>query len=210
MAADSLSDNPLPDEATQVLQDIVMRISSESSGNWMGLDVTMPQMKVLMLLRENGAMRVGVLARHLNVSTPTITGIVDRLVRQTLVRRDDDPTDRRVVLNVLTRQGEEMMDRLRQRGNAELARLVGTLTPKERHDLTRLLTRLRESFDHSPGNGIGPVRSSARNRHTESSAGGDTTSDNGDTVHTGANSGSVETATVPVAQSQDEVEHAGA
>jgi len=121
MAADSLSNNPEPDEAAQALQDIVMRISAESSGNWMGLDVTMPQMKVLMLLRENGALRVGVLARHLNVSTPTITGIVDRLVRQTLVRRDDDPTDRRVVLNVLTRQGEEMMDRLRQHGNGMIS-----------------------------------------------------------------------------------------
>jgi len=202
MAADSLSDNPAPDEAAQALQDIVMRISAESSGNWMGLDVTMPQMKVLMLLRENGALRVGVLARHLNVSTPTITGIVDRLVRQTLVRRDDDPTDRRVVLNVLTRQGEEMMDRLRQHGNAELARIVGTLTPRERHDLTRLLTRLKESFDHGRGNGVSVAKSNARSSKADRSP------TSGDTIRRGG----VKTVSVPVAQAQGEgeVEHAGA
>lgn len=147
MAADSSGDSPEPHEAVQVLQDIVMRVSADSSGNWMGLDVTMPQMKVLMLLRENGALRVGVLARHLNVSTPTITGIVDRLVRQELVRRQDDPSDRRVVLNVLTRQGEEMMDRLQHHGDAELTRVVGALTPEEQDDLTRLLKRLKDAFD---------------------------------------------------------------
>ena len=204
MAADSLSDSPGPDEATQILQDIVMHISAESSGNWMGLDVTMPQMKVLMLLRENGALRVGVLARHLNVSTPTITGIVDRLVRQALVRRDDDPTDRRVVLNVLTRQGEEMMDRLRERGNAELARLVATLTPKERHDLTRILTRLKESFDHGSENGVATVRSNA---HRSSAA---RSPDSGDAIRSGVNSSGIEAVAVPVAQAQGEVEHAGA
>lgn len=202
MAADSLSDSPASDEATQVLQDIVLRISAESSGNWMGLDVTMPQMKVLMLLRENGALRVGVLARHLNVSTPTITGIVDRLVRQGLVRRDDDPTDRRVVLNVLTRQGEEMMDRLRQRGDAELARMVATLTPRERHDLTRLLNRLKDSFDSSPGNSVATTRNNARRSNTDRAGGNDT-------IHSDANSGSVEAVAVPVAQAQGEVEHAG-
>jgi len=151
MATRSSGNSAKPNEAVQVLQDIVLRVSAESSGNWMGLDVTMPQMKVLMLLRENGALRVGILARHLSVSTPTITGIVDRLVRQELVRREDDPSDRRVVLNALTKRGEEMMDRLRHKGDAELARVVEALTQEEQAHLTHLLKRLRDSFDTGGG-----------------------------------------------------------
>lgn len=140
-----------PHEAVRALQDILLYISNDTSGTWMGLDVTMPQMKVLMLLRENGALRVGVLARHLTVSTPTITGIVDRLVRQELVRREDDPTDRRVVLNVLTKRGEELMDRLRNRGDVELSRVINTLSSQEQDDLTRLLTRVKVSLDEGNG-----------------------------------------------------------
>jgi DNA-binding MarR family transcriptional regulator len=116
----------------------------------MDLDVTMPQMKVLMLLRENGALRVGILARHLNVSTPTITGIVDRLVRQELVKREDDPSDRRVVLNVLTPKGEQLMERLRHRSDEELTRVISTLSAQEQTDLARSLKRLEEAITGAP------------------------------------------------------------
>src|SRR5947209_16478658 len=131
-------------EIVQSLRSIITRVTGDASGAWMDLDVTMPQMKVLMLLRENGALRVGVLARHLNVSTPTITGIVDRLVRQDLVRREDDPSDRRVVLNVLTPKGEQLMDRLRHRSDEELTQNINALSAQEQADLARLLKRLEE------------------------------------------------------------------
>ncbi|MDQ6604757.1 MAG: MarR family transcriptional regulator [Chloroflexota bacterium] len=131
-------------EIVQSLRSVITRVTGDASGAWMDLDVTMPQMKVLMLLRENGALRVGVLARHLNVSTPTITGIVDRLVRQDLVKREDDPSDRRVVLNVLTPKGEQLMERLRHRSDEELTRIIGGLNAQEQADLARALKRLEE------------------------------------------------------------------
>lgn len=129
-------------EVVQALREVITHVTGDASGAWMELDVTMPQMKVLMLLRENGALRVGVLARYLAVSTPTITGIVDRLVRQGLVRREDDPSDRRVVLNVLTPKGEQLMERLRHRSDEELLRVVSSLSAQEQADLARSLTRL--------------------------------------------------------------------
>lgn len=136
-------------EAVQALRGIITHVTGDASGAWMDLDVTMPQMKVLMLLRENGALRVGVLARHLAVSTPTITGIVDRLVRQELVRREDDPSDRRVVLNVLTPKGEQLMERLRHRSDEELMRVIGSLSAQEQTDLARVLKRLEAAFTGS-------------------------------------------------------------
>ena len=133
-------------EIVQSLRSIITRVTGDASGAWMDLDVTMPQMKVLMLLRENGALRVGVLARHLNVSTPTITGIVDRLVRQDLVKREDDPSDRRVVLNVLTAKGEQLMERLRHRSDEELTRIVGALSAQEQTEVAQALKRLEEAI----------------------------------------------------------------
>ena len=48
---------------------------------------------------------VGALAEHLGVNPSTITGHVDRLVRQGLVRREEDSIDRRIVRNYLTAEG---------------------------------------------------------------------------------------------------------
>ena len=137
--------SPAP-EIVASLRRLLARITGDSSGVWMELAVTMPQMKVLMLLRGNGAMRVGVLARDLHVSTPTITGIVDRLVRQGMVERGDDPGDRRVVLNVLTPQGEALMERVQRRGDEELQRVVGALSAGEQAEIARSLKRLDEAL----------------------------------------------------------------
>ncbi len=112
----------------------------------MDLHITMPPMKVFLLLRESGAWRVGVLARHLHVSTPTITGIVDRLVREDLVKQGDDPSDRRVVLNSLTDKGQEVMERLAQRSDAELQRVVGALSAEEQTEVAQSLKRLDDAL----------------------------------------------------------------
>ncbi len=132
------------------LRAILAHITGDSSGVWMGLDVTIPQMKVLMLLREHGAMRVGVVAHDIGVSTPTITGINDRLVRQELIMREGDPTDRRVVLNLLTPTGEELMERLRHRSDEELNRLVSAVTREERETIAQSLKRLDQILAATP------------------------------------------------------------
>ncbi len=140
---------PTPPQVPEIvasLRRILARIGGERSGVWMDLNITMPQMKVLLLLSENGALRVGVLAKHLNVSTPTITGIVDRLVREDLVKREDDPSDRRVVLNSLTGKGQAVMERLAQRSDAELQRMVVSLSAEEKTEIARSLKRLGEAL----------------------------------------------------------------
>ncbi len=132
-------------EIVTTLRRLLSHLTGDS-GVWMELVVTMSQMKVLMLVRENGAMRVGVLAQHLNVSTPTITGIIDRLVREGLVERQDDPSDRRVVLNRLTPQGQALMERLAHRSDDELNRQVASLSEAEQSAVAQALKRLDAAF----------------------------------------------------------------
>src|SRR3712207_4051085 len=69
---------------------------------WARLDVTMPQMKVLMQLGLHGSLTVSTLAAQMKVSPPNVTGILDRLEQHGWVRRTNDPNDRRVVRVVLT------------------------------------------------------------------------------------------------------------
>jgi DNA-binding MarR family transcriptional regulator len=72
---------------------------------WSEDGLTIPQMHLLWTLRDEDGQSVGALAEHLGVNPSTITGHVDRLVRQNLVRREEDADDRRIVRNFLTDDG---------------------------------------------------------------------------------------------------------
>ena len=102
---------------------------------WLAVDLTMSQMKVLFVLWDRGCASVGALASALGVSLPTMTGILDRLVEHSLVRRQPCPEDRRLVLNCLTDSGTELTGRLRQARRDLLVRIVRRL-PEE--DLSAL------------------------------------------------------------------------
>jgi DNA-binding MarR family transcriptional regulator len=74
---------------------------------WLSLDLTMPQLKVVLLLFVNGPTRMSVIASALGVSLATATGVADRLVEREIMVRESDPDDRRVVLCRLSVKGEK-------------------------------------------------------------------------------------------------------
>ena len=73
------------------------------------LDLTMTQLKVVLLLFLNGPVRVSALALELGVSLPTTTGVIDRLVERGIVMREEPAEDRRVVLCRLSEQGHSLV-----------------------------------------------------------------------------------------------------
>ncbi|HEX4212833.1 MAG TPA: MarR family transcriptional regulator [Candidatus Dormibacteraeota bacterium] len=74
----------------------------------------MAQVKGVMVLGRRGELPVGGLARELAVGLPAASAVVDRLVEHGLVRRQEDPSDRRRTLVRLSPQGEELLARLNQ------------------------------------------------------------------------------------------------
>ncbi len=91
-------------------------------------DLTMPQLKVVLLLFLNGPMRMSDLASGLSVSLATVTGVVDRLVERDIVLRESDPKDRRVVLCRLSEKGQELTDVLWQSARNRTRELLTAMT----------------------------------------------------------------------------------
>lgn len=109
---------------------------------WSDVSVTIQQLRVMTILYNDGPRRVSLLARRLSVSTPTMTGILDRLVRQDLISRQDDPEDRRVVLNALTEKGQGLIERLQPVQPDRLRAIVNHLASGERKDVATGLASL--------------------------------------------------------------------
>jgi DNA-binding MarR family transcriptional regulator len=76
------------------------------------LDVTMPQMKIMLTLYINGPTRMSVIASELDVALPTATSLVDRLVEKRFVLRENQVDDRRVVLCRLSEEGQKAIGRV--------------------------------------------------------------------------------------------------
>jgi DNA-binding MarR family transcriptional regulator len=76
------------------------------------LDLTTPQMKVVLLLFLNGPTNMTALAAGLGVSLATTTGVVDRLVERSMITREELKEDRRVVLCRLSEQGHALVNRM--------------------------------------------------------------------------------------------------
>ena len=81
---------------------------------WLQLDLTMSQLKVVLLLFMTGSVRMSDIASALGVSLATATGVVDRLVERDIVLRESQPEDRRVVLCRLSEKGQKMIGGLWQ------------------------------------------------------------------------------------------------
>jgi len=83
--------------------------------DWLNMDLTLPQLKITMLLYWRNRMRMSDLAEILQKKISTATGVVDRLVEHGLVQREEDPEDRRVVIVSITQEGRELCESLWQR-----------------------------------------------------------------------------------------------
>ena len=69
-----------------------------------GVELSLPQYRVLAFLAE-GSAAASALAGKLAVSRPSVTAVVDGLVQRGLVERRADPSDRRRVDHLLTKDG---------------------------------------------------------------------------------------------------------
>ncbi len=94
---------------------------------WSEDGLTIPQMRLLWALRDEDGLPVGALAEQLGVNPSTITGHVDRLVRQDLVRREEDADDRRIVRNFLTETGAITVGALRRIVGAHFFNIIKRL-----------------------------------------------------------------------------------
>ena len=117
--------------------------------------LTLPQLRVLFFLGRSGPASVGEVGTGVGVSQPSATETLDRLVRAGYVERIAHACDRRVVLNVLTDAGREVVDRPWEARRTVLANALHCASPKERGAIVRgleLLCRaLVQSIEHTTG-----------------------------------------------------------
>ena len=139
---------------------------------WMGANYTMPQLKVMLFLFINGPRRMGDLASALGVSTPTVTGIINRLVGRGAVIRNHDSEDRRVVTCDLSAEGQEQISALWATRFNVFRDIFGALSPEELEIVAKAVeVILREAQRRDTGTMVKWTEVPRSNRHNPSTGG---------------------------------------
>jgi DNA-binding MarR family transcriptional regulator len=112
-----------------------------------GVDLSPSLSAALSTVAAHGPLTPSELAARERVQRPTATRILARLEAPGLVMRTTDPADRRSSLVSITADGQALLDELRNRKDAYLARRLRTLSAEERATLRRATEILERLLD---------------------------------------------------------------
>lgn len=111
-------------KAEEIFQGVRPIIPSE----WLTSDITVAQLRVLLVLYTRGPSRMSAIASCVGIAISTATSIVDNLVKKGLVIRSDDAEDRRLVICELSPEGQALINRLWMLSRGQIEKLLQGLT----------------------------------------------------------------------------------
>ncbi len=110
------------------------------------LGATQQQWAVLDILNDAGPTGIPLseLGKNLDVTKGNITGLIDRMERDGLAKRKDDPRDRRVIRAIITAKGKKVLRDIQPVKDQWGNRLFDGFSAKDKKDLYNLLVRLTD------------------------------------------------------------------
>lgn len=110
---------------------ISIKLRDETPGPWLALNLTIAQLKSLLFIHSQGTTNFTMLAKALNVTPPRVTGIIDRLLKQGLVKREENPENRRMQFLSLTEKGVNLLTELKAQSTNRLSEIMNQLSTEE-------------------------------------------------------------------------------
>ena len=139
----------LPDvlQFMQLLWAVAHGLERTSKRMTSDLGVTGPQRLVLRVVGLFPGVSAGDLAATLRLHPSTLTGVLQRLVRQKLLDRIDDPRDRRRAMLRLTRQGARANTGRLGTVESSIGDALRGVSPRDRAAARRVLWRLADHLE---------------------------------------------------------------
>ncbi len=128
---------------TRLLLHAHRSLSRESEEALKDYGLSLAKYNILNALAEaGGRLPFSELVEQLGCVRSNVTGLIDRLQEDQLVRRVDHPEDRRMLFAELTPEGEQLVSKAVS-GHAEaIAKVFGKLSVEQRDELGTLLERI--------------------------------------------------------------------
>lgn len=107
--------------------------------------LTLPQLRMLVLLESRGPMKLTALAELLEVNPSTAKRMIDRLIASGMAEREQNPATKREVVVVASVEGRRVVGEVMRRRRAEISTIVARMPEHLRHGLVEALTAFAEA-----------------------------------------------------------------
>jgi len=114
---------------------------------WMDVSLTIAQVKSLFFISNGKEVNFRMLAAALKVTPSNVTGIIERLVEQGLVSRNENPDDRRMLILHLTPKGETLVASLRERRVSQMSIVLSKLAVEDLKTISLAFKILSQAID---------------------------------------------------------------
>lgn len=125
----------------------IAKLSFTKAFKKMGVDITPEQWIVLDKLDVNKEMSQKEIGNESFKNAPTISRIIDNLVRKELVNRISEENDRRKTAISLTKKGKKLVDQCREEVDGLRDLSWNKLTDKDYKEFNRIIDQIFENFE---------------------------------------------------------------
>ena len=138
-------------EAIELQRRLTQLLGRQAIDVWMNLNLTIAQLKSLFFIASEGSTNLRRVASALGVTPSNITGIVDRLVEQGLVSRQENPEDRRMFELRATDKGKMLLTNLWERRTGYISEILARMNTQQLFTLVQGLSSLVSTAEISEG-----------------------------------------------------------
>ena len=141
-----MTKSPQFSQAIRSWMDVFMHRSMRGWGLFAkSTGLSMPQFSVMMQLHHRGNCAVGDISERFDITNAAASQLVDKLVQSGLIKREEDPQDRRAKMLNLTDKGSELIQRGIEERYRWVDELAGKLSTEERAKVTEALNIMTQA-----------------------------------------------------------------
>ncbi|PSB13157.1 MarR family transcriptional regulator [filamentous cyanobacterium CCP1] len=148
LTTDRPSDHLSTDQCAVQIMNVIPWVTRflRSEIRYHGQPLSLSQLRVLNYLERWPQSSLSEVAEYLDVTRPTMSTMIDRLVQRGVVHRMEDPQERRRILLSLTPEGNEQLQQVTAATRAKVAVRLAQFTEPQLEQLMQGLALLGDAF----------------------------------------------------------------
>jgi DNA-binding MarR family transcriptional regulator len=119
--------------------------------------ISFPQLWALDYLHDQPRCTMHQFAHAMHNQRSTATGLVDRMAKMGLLRRERSRTDRRVVKVFITPKGNSVMRQIARQRRRIIVRMFSRMSPADRRQYLDIIERLVRQFESPAADLVAPT-----------------------------------------------------
>lgn len=105
-------------------------------------NLNFPRMMILFRLAHRDLCSVSDISKHMDITSPAASQLLDKLVESGFINRTENPDDRRVRNIEISQKGLELVKEIKEKLNNSISRLIQALPEEEHHTIAQSMHTL--------------------------------------------------------------------